>query len=169
MCSKTILLFICVLLGAILFFQVDVLAEQVARFQAGVMAVDLNNKGSEYLLSIASNPGKELSIDRLDPSIILLESPLRLVIDIPLRSKLANDSYTVSDLLVQRIRLGEHKEKTRMVFDLRGNKLPTVSFERDFFSQRLLFRISFGASNGKSTTEPSYRRARPISDRAILP
>ena len=60
-----------------------------------------------------------------------LRSPARLVIDVGGEvERSASATYTASDALIRRVRVGSHPHHTRFVLDLKTSQLPPFSVEQ---------------------------------------
>jgi len=101
-----------------------------------ITGIETSLSGGNLVLSIVENgpPGSYNAFG--------LDSPARLVVDIwGVKNVLSDRSIAVDDTLVQRIRVGDHPDKSRIVIDLSSDVVPPHSIDK--VGNRLV--VSFGA------------------------
>jgi len=98
-------------------------AAPLADVKTSALNVSLSSSGSQaYALSVQPLPGKVNG--KIQTDVLLIENPLRLVVDIPGVPSKTSQNVTVKSANVTGLRIGVHKEKTRVVIDIAGNEKP---------------------------------------------
>lgn len=89
----------------------------------------------------------------LTANVFAIESPSRLVIDIPnIRSRKGKD-ISIKHPLFSGLRLGVHQNKTRIVLDILGNRIPEYSISSDIALGALVVDLSFPGEQMPSTPD----------------
>ncbi len=96
-------------------------ADALASTKVGDLSIKLikESEGS-YLVSLSAG-------SPVEPSMLVVENPLRFVIDVPGIGSRASQTVAVHDAEIGALRVGSHPDKTRIVLDLKGSAAPQYS------------------------------------------
>lgn len=108
--------------------QTGAFADSTADFNSGGLRIQLRSihTGTNYALSISSSAS---TTNAIVPTVFTLDNPARIVVDIPGFPSRAAKTIDLSDGRFSAIRVGLHHDKTRLVLDVAGNKLPQYSVD----------------------------------------
>lgn len=106
-------------------------AEQLAQLKVSGLEIRLNTIERGYELLIKPVGGIDSLSQDLTANVFAIESPTRLVVDIPDFSSNTARTINLTDNFFRALRLGVHSDKVRLVLDVIGDSAPEYSISSD--------------------------------------
>lgn len=144
-------------------------AENLAGLSAAGLNISLESKGSGFRILIKPKGGIESLSRDLTANVFAVENPSRLVVDIPGFVARGPQKQELSHSEIGALRLGVHKDKTRLVLDIKSNQVPEYNVASDANLGALVVSFGFDSSAGvvAKTDDVSIIPDSPGSDPSV--
>ncbi len=127
-------------------------AESLALLNAAGLGIDLETQGSGYRILIRPKGGVESLNRDLTANVFAVENPSRLVVDIPGFVARGPQKQDVINPDLSALRLGVHKDKTRLVVDINNKLIPEYSVTSDSNLGALIVSFNFDSNTVSDPT-----------------
>ena len=139
-------------------FAGDFNSKSVSSFKTDNLAVQLLSSPGNYKLTLTPS-GNDTGIPVADARVFWLKQPSRLVVDVMDFSSSSAYKEEVRNVDIAAIRTGIHKEKVRVVIDIREELVP--DYKSGFDASTGGFFVDFSFSGRKSASVDSQTKPKP--------
>jgi len=155
-------------LSGLLFCSSALAQSELSRVNVGELTYTLLGEGLDYSLLISPTSKITPLSKNLTANAFFAKKPSRLVIDLPGFSKGKNRLVEVSDKNIEGFRVGVHSDKTRLVFDIKNNMIPTYNVVANPTLGAIVISYSLSsgtvsATSGSEATSISKMPAKPAT------
>jgi signal transduction histidine kinase/ActR/RegA family two-component response regulator len=139
-------------------------AKTLTSISASGISVELTEDQPNYQLTVKS-PADDSGLDASKAEIFTLESPSRLIVDIPVKKNLKPLSKKLEHNIFSAVRVGSHPGKIRIVVDIKNTEKVTHSVNPEAKKGTLQITFTIGQIPIKETLKPEEAKP-PLSEEA---
>ena len=136
-------------------------ADSLADFREAGLQISLSYRSGAYDLSFKPIEDGKTSGRYLNPSILFVENPNRLVIDVPGFPAGKTRNIALTDSQFSQIRIGQHPDRLRLVLDFKVKNTMTFEIGKDLKSKAVIVHL---VPEKAEPYQVSLKNSRPTQD-----